>query len=254
MPLITHTLTGWKVFEPRTRFDEKGQEVKFEAPVSPLRFCSVDEAVAYFAAVHPGVVIELKCEACGSGQGVEPETVGDSYLLTCKRCRACPSTYSPPSEAELGKPCKKPRVIHEVSREEFLALTRKELRQFGLKLTGCDSVDRKLRLPHAPKKPRPVEKVIAKSDAPEECQVCGEPVGDSFVDGVVRGAGWAYLCPKCHKRCGIGLGPGKGQLYVLDGDRYHTPCETSTSDSCTPSPAGSSSSSGTSTTMPSASP
>ena len=52
------------------------------------------------------------------------------------------------------------------------------------------------------------------------CQLCEQPLGMSMVDGVVRGHGWANLCKECHDKFGIGLGPGKGQMYQWDGHNW----------------------------------
>lgn len=49
---------------------------------------------------------------------------------------------------------------------------------------------------------------------PINCDMCGFEFKSYFVDGATRYAGaWAFLCPKCHKLHGIGLGTGKGQKY-----------------------------------------
>ena len=45
------------------------------------------------------------------------------------------------------------------------------------------------------------------------CNICGREIHDYFVDGDVRGRGWAILCLLCHQRVGTGTGTGKGQKY-----------------------------------------
>ena len=49
--------------------------------------------------------------------------------------------------------------------------------------------------------------------APAICDLCHQPITTAFVDGKVKGGGWALMCPRCHQRAGIGLGTGKGQQY-----------------------------------------
>lgn len=55
---------------------------------------------------------------------------------------------------------------------------------------------------------------------PEFCQICGAPIKRRFVDGKVRGTGWASMCLLCHLEVGVGLGIGKGQSYkkLASGD------------------------------------
>jgi hypothetical protein len=59
---------------------------------------------------------------------------------------------------------------------------------------------------------------------PENCQLCQTKIDNAFVDGkvVVGGhSGWVIMCPICALTNGVGLGLGKGQLYIktatLDG-------------------------------------
>ena len=50
---------------------------------------------------------------------------------------------------------------------------------------------------------------------PISCDFCYNPIIDSFVDGKHKRHGiWAIFCRYCHKKEGIGLGIGKGQLYI----------------------------------------
>lgn len=48
---------------------------------------------------------------------------------------------------------------------------------------------------------------------PDKCDICGESVGEKFVDGKTTMGPWGILCVTCHKSVGVGLGLGKGQLY-----------------------------------------
>jgi hypothetical protein len=51
--------------------------------------------------------------------------------------------------------------------------------------------------------------------APDKCDVCHKELNKRFVDGrTIRGY-WAYMCSECHTNVGIGLGIGKGQVFVL---------------------------------------
>ena len=51
------------------------------------------------------------------------------------------------------------------------------------------------------------------SPAPERCDVCGDQITDTFIDGKTRCGPWACMCPWCHQVEGVGLGIGLGQLY-----------------------------------------
>lgn len=48
---------------------------------------------------------------------------------------------------------------------------------------------------------------------PQKCDIGGEPITDTFVDGATKSGPWANMCPKCAKTHGRGIGVGKGQLY-----------------------------------------
>jgi len=59
------------------------------------------------------------------------------------------------------------------------------------------------------------------------CDLCKTRIkrqpGSSFVDGRTRivhfGSSWAFMCLKCFKANGLGLGTGKGQMYsFIKGD------------------------------------
>jgi len=52
---------------------------------------------------------------------------------------------------------------------------------------------------------------------PKTCEVCDEPIGETFVDGYTA-KGWAIMCNDCHHREGIGFGIGKAQEFITGGD------------------------------------
>jgi hypothetical protein len=54
----------------------------------------------------------------------------------------------------------------------------------------------------------------------KRCQVCGTDLRKKniFVDGRLLGGPWAILCRGCHEAYGVGLGTGKGQMYVREAD------------------------------------
>ena len=50
--------------------------------------------------------------------------------------------------------------------------------------------------------------------AKPECDLCGQPPQEFFVDGQVKGhSSWALMCQDCFPRYGRGLGEGVGQKY-----------------------------------------
>ena len=53
---------------------------------------------------------------------------------------------------------------------------------------------------------------------PVKCEVGGEPIGKTFVDGKLRAGPWAVMCAGCHEKFGLGLGAGRGQKYRLARD------------------------------------
>ncbi len=62
------------------------------------------------------------------------------------------------------------------------------------------------------------KKVYWLSEVPAECQIIGAPIKDSFVDGKIKGSGWALMHPTTHEIYGVGLGTGRGQKYVKQTD------------------------------------
>ena len=55
---------------------------------------------------------------------------------------------------------------------------------------------------------------------PEKCDLCDKEFNFAFVDGATKPTGqWAMMCPRCHVERGMGIGLGKGQLYILSLNR-----------------------------------
>ena len=50
---------------------------------------------------------------------------------------------------------------------------------------------------------------------PKQCEICGEPLTNEFIDGRTKIGFWANMCPACHKEFGVGLGIGKGQKFKI---------------------------------------
>ena len=48
-----------------------------------------------------------------------------------------------------------------------------------------------------------------------KCDICGEELSKTIIDGMTANGSWAVMCPKCHKIHGVGLGIGMCQKYVL---------------------------------------
>ena len=48
---------------------------------------------------------------------------------------------------------------------------------------------------------------------PTKCDICQQPFGTAFVDGVTASGQWGMLCLPCHRRNGGKLGIGLGQMY-----------------------------------------
>jgi hypothetical protein len=51
-----------------------------------------------------------------------------------------------------------------------------------------------------------------------KCDICGNAITDTCIDGRTKTGQWGLLCPGCHRRNGVGLGIGKGQLYTKRAD------------------------------------
>lgn len=54
--------------------------------------------------------------------------------------------------------------------------------------------------------------------SPTECDIGGEKIRKSFVDGRTKMGPWANMCLKCSREHGVGVGQGKGQLYQKQAD------------------------------------
>jgi hypothetical protein len=54
----------------------------------------------------------------------------------------------------------------------------------------------------------------------QNCDICGSALKTQFVDGKTTFGPWGMLCPECHKKHGVGLGTGKGQLYEKQGNDW----------------------------------
>jgi len=64
---------------------------------------------------------------------------------------------------------------------------------------------------------RQAMKTVYWSGSPiKTCQTCGRAIVKWFVDGRTRQGSWAIMCTACAAEYGVGLGIGKGQLYVKD--------------------------------------
>jgi len=55
---------------------------------------------------------------------------------------------------------------------------------------------------------------------PTCCDICGDVIIDSFVDGKTKAGPWALMCTTCHGTHGCGFGTGNGQCYVQRGEDY----------------------------------
>ena len=55
---------------------------------------------------------------------------------------------------------------------------------------------------------------------PDKCDLCADTITDVFIDGKTVYGPWGILCPKCHKKFGMGLGLGRGQKYSREGQNW----------------------------------
>lgn len=56
---------------------------------------------------------------------------------------------------------------------------------------------------------------------PTTCDLCQVRFDKVFIDGRIRFYNsWAMLCPDCHSEHGVGLGMGRGQLYVREESNW----------------------------------
>lgn len=61
-------------------------------------------------------------------------------------------------------------------------------------------------------------KPVIYCNAPAICDVCHDPIKTTFIDGATRMGPWANMCLLCFGSIGIGLGLGRGQRYIKQGD------------------------------------
>lgn len=54
-----------------------------------------------------------------------------------------------------------------------------------------------------------------------KCDLCQKEDLTHFVDGKTQYGPWAMMCLTCHKRRGLGLGTGQGQLYEHRGENKY---------------------------------
>ena len=52
---------------------------------------------------------------------------------------------------------------------------------------------------------------------PTHCDLCKQKLRTHYVDGKMKtnGGSWAYMCPSCFHREGVGLGIGKGTHFTF---------------------------------------
>ena len=62
---------------------------------------------------------------------------------------------------------------------------------------------------------RPVKWV---GSPPDVCDTCDKPITSTFVDGATIMGPWGNMCLGCHRKFGVGLGTGKGQLFRKQPD------------------------------------
>jgi hypothetical protein len=52
---------------------------------------------------------------------------------------------------------------------------------------------------------------------PVKCDVCGDALPTTFIDGRTKFGIWGVMDMDCHRLVGVGVGPGKGQKYERRG-------------------------------------
>ena len=55
---------------------------------------------------------------------------------------------------------------------------------------------------------------------PKRCEMCNNLFKRFFADGKTQFGPWAMICLHCLDEIGVGLGTGKGQLYMKAGIRW----------------------------------
>ena len=48
----------------------------------------------------------------------------------------------------------------------------------------------------------------------KKCDICDRPDLDIIVDGKTIHGPWAWMCVDCYREVGVGLGLGRGQLFI----------------------------------------
>ena len=64
------------------------------------------------------------------------------------------------------------------------------------------------------------EKKVWCGSKPELCDICKQPIQDSFIDGKTIHGPWGIMCCDCHLKHGVGFGVGKGQQYKKEGETF----------------------------------
>jgi hypothetical protein len=57
-------------------------------------------------------------------------------------------------------------------------------------------------------------------EPPATCDICDAELTNIFIDGRTRMGPWGCLCITCHASHGVGLGTGRGQKYIKQGDDF----------------------------------
>jgi hypothetical protein len=60
--------------------------------------------------------------------------------------------------------------------------------------------------------------VYAARAVPADCDLCQRPIGQNYIDGMVKEGGWATMCLGCHRVHGFGLGAGRGRHFEKQED------------------------------------
>ena len=55
-------------------------------------------------------------------------------------------------------------------------------------------------------------------ETPPACDLCGARTENEFIDGATHIGLWAFMCPACFSRNGVGLGTGRGQRYKRESE------------------------------------
>lgn len=117
-----------------------------------------------------------------------------------------------------------PAKVHEIiepNNSVHYGRMRAMMALFNMRTTGSSSVDAWVRPERNPLKAINFPILLTIEEVSPECQYCGEPLPTMFVyGGVVGGSAWFFLCLTCFKEEGLGIGPGRGCIYNLNGDDF----------------------------------